>query len=113
MGRGKRGRVRGAAARRQRAITASNRLSEVLDNPWQHSDATVNAAASQLWRVSRRHRIKIQSKNRIWICRGCKSPLRPGVTARIRIRSGMRITTCNKCGLISRRGPDFPHEVNE
>ena len=71
MGRGKRGRVRGAAARRQRAITAANRLSEVLDNPWQHSDATVNAAASQLWRVSRRHRIKIQSKNRIWICRGC------------------------------------------
>ena len=113
MGRSKRGRIRGAAARRQRAVDASSRLSKILDYPWSHKDSTVNEAASQLWRIGRRHRISIQSKNRIWICRGCQSPLRPGITARIRIRKRVRITTCNQCGRISRRGPDFPHEVNE
>ncbi|MDG1525295.1 MAG: hypothetical protein P8Q90_04430 [Candidatus Thalassarchaeaceae archaeon] len=113
MGRGKRGKPRAAATRRRRAVTASERLSTILENPWSYSDSTVDAAASQMWRIGRRHRIGLLPKHRIWICRGCKSPLRPGVTARIRIRQGCRITTCNNCGRISRRGPDFPHEVNE
>jgi len=113
MARGKRRRPRAAALRRQRAEEASNQLSEILVQPWKHSDRSVDAAASQMWKIGNRHRIGLHSKNRIWICRGCKSPLRPGVTATVRIRQAMRITTCRRCGRISRRGPDFPHEVNE
>ena len=113
MARGKRGRPRAAALRRQRAITASERLSKILEQPWSHSDSTVKEAASQMWSVGRRHRIGLHPKQRIWICRGCRSPLRPGVSARVRIRQGRRITTCNQCGRVSRRGPDFPREVNE
>ena len=113
MARGKRGRPRAAALRRQRAKAASEKLTKILEKPWSHSDQTVNEAASQLWSIGRRHRIGLPSKQRIWICRGCRAPLRPGVTARVRVRHGRRITTCKFCGRISRRGPDFPHEVNE
>ncbi len=113
MARGKRGRVRAPALRRQRALQASEQLASILQNPWSHSDSTVDDAAIQSWQIGRRHRIGLNSKVRVWICRGCQSPLRPGVTARIRIRRGRRITTCNQCGRISRRGPDFPHEVGE
>ncbi|HJM40903.1 MAG TPA: ribonuclease P Rpr2/Rpp21/SNM1 subunit [Candidatus Thalassarchaeaceae archaeon] len=112
MARGKRGKPRAAATRRQRATTASERLSKILENPWSYSESTVDQAAAQMWLIGRRHRIGLHPKQRIWICRGCKSPLRPGITARIRIRRGCRITTCNKCGRISRRGPDFPQEVD-
>lgn len=113
MARGKRGRLRAPAMRRQRALEASERLSKILQNPWDHSASTVNEAASQSWQIGRRHRIGLNPKIRMWICRGCQAPLRPGVNAKIRIRQGRRITTCNQCGRISRRGPDFPHEVNE
>jgi RNase P subunit RPR2 len=113
MARGKRGRPRAAALRRQRASAASERLSKILEKPWSHSEQTVNQAASQLWSIGRRHRIGLPSNQRIWICRGCKAPLRPGVTARVRIRQRRRITSCNSCGRISRRGPDFPREVDE
>ena len=113
MARGKRGRPRAAALRRQRAITASERLTKILEQPWSHSDSTVKEAASQMWLIGRRHRIGLHPSQRIWICRGCRSPLRPGISARVRIRQGRRITTCKQCGRISRRGPDFPREVNE
>ena len=111
MGRGKRGRPRAATLRRQRATNASERLVSILQQPWSYPDRTVDAAASQLWALGIRHRIGLHPKQRVWICRGCKSPLRPGLTARIRIRQGVRITTCQRCGRISRRGPDFRRDV--
>ena len=108
MGRGKRGRPRAAALRRKRATAAVERLSEILKSPWSHSEASVTQASKQMWSIGQRHRIGLHSDHRIWICRGCKGPIRPGITARIRIRNGRRITTCQTCGRISRRGPDFP-----
>ena len=113
MARGKRGRPRAAALRRQRATAASERLSKILEKPWSHLDSSVNEAAAQMWLIGRRHRIGLHPHHRVWICRGCRSPLRPGVSARVRIRQGRRITTCTQCGKISRRGPDFPREVDE
>ena len=113
MARGRRGRPRAAGLRRNRATEASKRLSEILEKPWSHADSTVDGAAKQMWLIGRRHRIGLHPNHRVWICRGCKAPLRPGITARIRIRQGCRITTCQRCGRISRRGPNFPREVNE
>ena len=113
MARGRRGRPRAAELRRKRATAASNRLSEILESPWTYDDSIVDEAAKQMWLIGRRHRIGLQPNHRIWICRGCKSPLRPGITAQIRIRHGCRITTCKRCGRISRRGPNFPREVKE
>ena len=48
-----------------------------------------------------------------WMCRSCHNLLRPGVTARVRIRNGCRYTTCLNCGKIAKRGPNFKHGVRE
>ncbi|HIF04619.1 MAG TPA: hypothetical protein EYQ80_04265 [Candidatus Poseidoniales archaeon] len=112
MSRGKRrGRPRAAAQRRDRALRASNQLADILQTPWLHEGRAVDSAALQMWRIGRRHRIGLHPSQRIWICRGCHGPLRPGLSARVRIRAGRRITTCLRCNRVSRRGPEFPHEV--
>ncbi|MBJ03539.1 MAG: hypothetical protein CMB65_02435 [Euryarchaeota archaeon] len=103
----KRGRPRGAALRRKRAEQASAQLSHILGKPWEYSDGTVDGAASQMWGIGKRHRIGLHIDHKAWICRQCKFLLRPGVTARVRIRQGVRITTCLRCGNVSRRGPNF------
>ena len=113
MARGRRGRPRAAELRRNRAAAASKRLSAILEKPWTYDDSIVDEAAKQMWLIGRRHRIGLHPDHRIWICRSCKAPLRPGITAQIRIRHGRRITTCKRCGRISRRGPNFPREVDQ
>ena len=113
MARGRRGRPRAAELRRNRATEASKRLSKILEKPWAYPDSVVDEAAKQMWSVGRRHRIGLHPHQRVWICRGCQGPLRPGITAQIRIRHGSRITTCKRCGRISRRGPNFQREVDE
>ena len=51
MARRKRGRPRGAALRRKRAVHASEQLSEILVRPWDHSTRTVDAASTQMWNI--------------------------------------------------------------
>ena len=109
MARQKRGRPRGAALRRKRAVQASEQLSKILDQPWKHSPETVDSAATQMWDIGTRHRIGLHNHSRPWICRRCKTLLRPGITARVRIRQGVRITTCLRCNHVARRGPNFIH----
>ncbi len=111
MARRKRGRPRGAALRRERAGKASEQLSKILQEPWKNNSETVDSASSQMWEIGSRHRIGLHSNHRVWICRNCKSLLRPGVSARVRIRQGVRITTCQRCGKISRKGPNFVREA--
>ena len=107
MSRRKRGRPRGAALRRKRAELASEHLSGILGRPWNHSTRTVDAASTQMWNIGTRHRIGLHNQTRVWVCRQCKILLRPGVTARVRIRQGVRITTCLQCNHVTRRGPNF------
>ncbi len=107
MVRRNRGRPRGAALRRKRAEKASGNLSEILGQPWKYSIDTVDSAAAQMWDLGTRHRIGLHPQSRVWICRQCKALLRPGITARVRIRQGVRITTCLRCVHVTRRGPNF------
>ena len=107
MSRRKRGRPRGATLRRKRAGQASEQLSEILVKPWDYTSSIVDSASSQMWDIGTRHRIGLQNLSRAWICRHCKTLLRPGVSARVRIRQGVRITTCLHCENVTRRGPNF------
>ena len=106
----KRRRARDASLRRKRASMAQSQLTDILNQPWRHSSQKVDAAAHQLWAISRRHQLSLPNEVRVWICRTCHGLLRPGITARVRVRGGRRFTTCLSCGRISRRGPDFPRE---
>jgi len=108
----RRGRPRGAKKRRQRALEAQSTLSTILAAPAEHDVRVVEAASRQMWKIGRRHRVGLPAALRPWICRGCQHPLRPGVSARVRVREGRRITTCLNCGRIARRGPDFPREAS-
>ncbi len=100
----KRGRPRSSKKRRDRAIRASEQLATILSSPWDHSDSMVDAAAIAIWRLGKRHQIGLHNSQGFWICRSCQTPLRPGISARIRIRNRHRITTCLHCGRVYRKG---------
>ena len=99
----KRGRPRSPKQRRARAIEASNQLAAILSTPWNHEGSMVNSAAVDMWRLGRRHQIGLHATQKNWICRSCQSPLRPGISARVRIRNQSRITTCLRCGRVYRK----------
>ncbi|MDP6870346.1 MAG: hypothetical protein QGI21_06205 [Candidatus Poseidoniaceae archaeon] len=96
-------RSKAKARRRELAISAQEHLSKVAGDVSMPMIARLNAA-KHLVKTSSRHRLPLPVKQRHWICRGCKSLLIPGNNARVRIRSGQRITTCVECGRIRRFG---------
>ena len=110
--RNKRGRPRSAKQRRARAKRASEQLATILSTPWNYTDSTVNAAALDMWRLGQRHQIGLHNSQKVWICRSCKAPLRPGISARIRIRNRDKITTCLNCGRVYRRSNPPQIEVD-
>ena len=97
------GRNKAKQIRRKRAIESQEHLSQVLMDPSMPLLAR-KGAAKHLTKTSTRNRLPLPIKQRHWICRGCSMPLIPGTTARIRIRSGQRITTCLECGRVRRLG---------
>ena len=107
-----RGRPRSPQQRRARAIEASNQLAGILSAPWNHHDSMVNAAAIDMWRLGRRHQIGIHQAQKNWICRSCQSLLRPGISARVRIRNRTRITTCLRCGRVYKKSNSYNEVVS-
>ena len=61
---------------------------------------------SYLWTLYLEARVPMPRRIKRGICRKCKAPLIPGVTARVRIRSqgclSYRVITCGVCGWIHR-----------
>ena len=94
--------------RRENALSAQSHLSSVMSDVSMPMVARRNAA-KHLVKTSSRNRLPLPIAQRHWICRGCKSILIPGESARIRIRNGQRITTCLECNRVRRfgGGPKF------
>ena len=88
--------------RRQHALASRDRLQlllyDVKGQPLQHRQLF----ASHLYKISRRHRIRLSSESKGLICRKCSSLLVYGSTARIRLRNGLKINQCLKCGYTRR-----------
>jgi ribonuclease P protein subunit RPR2 len=58
--------------------------------------------AQLAWRVKTRYQLRgtaIDAR----ICRACKAYLAPGVSSRVRLRGGRRVTTCLACGASRRK----------
>lgn len=53
-------------------------------------------------RIGMRYNVRLPSAFRRRICRGCHRYLHPGVTSRTRFKRGRLVTTCLRCGHISR-----------
>ena len=102
MGRNK-GRSKAKRQRRESALAAQSHLSSVMSDASMPMIAIINAA-KHLVKTSSRNRLPLPVAQRHWICRGCKSILIPGESARVRIRAGQRITTCLECNRIRRFG---------
>lgn len=96
--------------RRKNANEAQAMLVErILSKPTMWSDAIIESSSKLLWNISRRHRQSMPYEIKHWICRSCKNLLRPGVTARVRLKGKIRKITCLKCGKIRR----FVCKINE
>ena len=102
MGRNK-GRSKAKRQRRESALAAQSHLASVMSDASMPMIARRNAA-KHLVKTSSRNRLPLPVAQRHWICRGCKSILIPGESARVRIRAGQRITTCLECNRIRRFG---------
>jgi ribonuclease P protein subunit RPR2 len=104
MGSGKSRFRRQRNRRRERAENAQSYLAELITKGKNHDPEFTDAVTRHMWKIGLRHRIGLPNTHVHWICRQCRVLLRPSFNARVRIRGGMRITTCLKCGNIRRFG---------
>jgi RNase P subunit RPR2 len=103
----KRGRSRNLKSRKARAINSRNHLENLLQEPWGHSESSVNSAAKDILHLSKKHRLGLPNGRRPWVCRSCKIALRPGINSSVRVRRKIWRITCLSCGGTNRRGPDY------
>lgn len=104
MGSGKSRFRRQRNRRRERAENAQNYLARIISERKNHDPEFTDTVTKQMWKIGLRHRIGLPNTHMHWICRRCRVLLRPSFNARVRIRSGIRITTCLRCGYIRRFG---------
>ncbi|MGA1872506.1 MAG: ribonuclease P protein component 4 [Thermoplasmatota archaeon] len=53
-------------------------------------------------KIGMRYTVRIPTRLKRSTCRGCRTPMLPNITSRIRIRDGRRIVTCLECGRVMR-----------
>ncbi len=97
-------RQRNNSSRRKKAHLAQEQLVKISLQDSPHTDEFKHALGKQIWHLGTRHRIGLPSEVKHWICRGCKTLFSPASNARVRIRNGVRVTTCLNCGETRRFG---------
>lgn len=88
--------------RKRNAEEAVSQLSSIIINHYKNDQELIDSAARQLILIGKRHGVRAESNVTRLICRFCKKSLIPGTTARIRIYSGRKITTCIRCNRVYR-----------
>ncbi len=71
-----------------------------LEGELKRSDRYVELAR----KIGMRHNVPLKSKYKRRVCKTCYSYLHPSKTCKIRIKKGLLITKCLKCGTINRFG---------
>ncbi|HIA39620.1 MAG TPA: hypothetical protein EYN46_05290 [Candidatus Poseidoniales archaeon] len=90
--------------RREIAESAQGYLAGIIAEREDSDPEFIDTVARQMWKIGLRHRIGLPPAHKHWVCRGCRVLVRPSFNARVRIRGGIRITTCLQCGYIRRFG---------
>ena len=88
--------------RRQHALQSRDQLLSMLQDAENHPVEHRKRYARHLFKISRRHRLRLTSEAKEVVCRKCSSLLVQGSTARVRLRNGLKIYTCFSCGHIRR-----------
>ena len=89
--------------RKKRAIEAQTMLIQAMERHSGIDDELPNNVALQRWKIGQRHKVGIPESHRDMICRKCQSMLISSRSVRVRIRNGIRTSTCLKCGSIRRK----------
>lgn len=112
MGR-KRGSKKAKKMRLENSKFAINELQNVLINPANRSERLLNSTSLHIRKLSMKSKIAPDKSTKLLMCKGCFRALLPYKDTRVRVRNGMLITTCLKCGTIHRNGggPNF-HKIN-
>ena len=112
MGR-KRGSNKAKKKRLENSKFAINELQNILSEPTNHSEKLLNSTSFHIRKLSMKSKIPLHKSTRLLMCKGCFRALLPYKDTRVRVRNGMLITTCLKCGTIHRNGggPKF-HKIN-
>jgi ribonuclease P protein subunit RPR2 len=53
-------------------------------------------------RIGMRYTVRIPTRLKRSTCKGCRAPMIPNITSRIRLREGRKIVTCLECGHVMR-----------
>ena len=112
MGR-KRGSKKVKKMRIENSKFAIRELQKILINPCNHSEELLNSTSLHIRKISMKSKVPLDKSTKLLICKGCFRALLPYKDTRVRVRDGMLITTCLKCGTIRRNGggPKF-HKIN-
>ena len=112
MGR-KRGSKKAKKMRLENSKFAINELQNILNQPTNHSEKLLNSTSLHIRKLSMKSKIPLEKSTKLLMCKGCFRALLPYKDTRVRVRDGMLITTCLKCGSIHRNGggPKF-HKIN-
>ncbi|MBF15156.1 MAG: hypothetical protein CMA97_06555 [Euryarchaeota archaeon] len=98
--------------RRQHAITSRNNLQTLLYDVSGHSFEHRQTYARHLYKISRRHRLRLSNETKEVLCRKCSTLLAQGSTSRVRLRNGMKIRHCLHCGNVRRTPYKFKQEAS-
>ena len=87
------------------ALQRIRRLMELAEKVFDKDPELAHRYAELAFRIALRARIRMPKEYKLRICKKCMSYLQPGVTARVRVRSGRMphvVITCLRCGYMRR-----------
>ncbi|MEM1981357.1 MAG: hypothetical protein QXF66_01495 [Candidatus Hadarchaeales archaeon] len=80
------------------ALERIERLLQLAEEVWS-ADRTLSKRYVELaWKLKLKYRVKLPSHLREKFCRKCRTLLKPGVSCRVRVRSGRVVKVCLTCG---------------
>jgi RNase P subunit RPR2 len=95
-------------SRQRLALESQNHLAMIISDG--SNDLRLRQSAAQhMVKISTRHNLSLPDEHRQWLCKKCHRALIPPLSARVRIRGGMRCMTCLSCGEVRRFGAGPKH----
>jgi len=78
------------------------RLFELAEKAFEKHPELADRYVKLAWKIATRYNIRLPATLKRKFCRKCLSFLRPGISCRVRIRSGCVTTACLRCGHVTR-----------
>ncbi|MDW7731852.1 MAG: ribonuclease P protein component 4 [Methanolobus sp.] len=90
------------AVAKEIAFERINYLFDIAGREYQENPDRSDRYVSLAKKIGMRYRVSIPSELKRRMCKGCGSFLAPGGNCRVRLKGGLLIITCMKCGKVQR-----------